>query len=104
MGSLKEQLLKAGLQGTPKPASPKQPNQRKEVPQKKVTEAVIHQKQRNFCESCEEVKPDVEFYQHQLRTTDAEWMCVRCADRYKIHDSCRQTAQSDGAIRKLFRR
>lgn len=101
MGSLKDQLLKAGLKATP---TPKVQNQRKEIPKKKVTESVIHQKQRNFCEECQQTYPDVELYHHRNKTTEAEWMCVRCADKLKIADTFRQTAQSDTSIKKLFRR
>jgi hypothetical protein len=104
MGSLKDQLLKAGLKPSPKPVTPQALNERKLVPKKQVTQAVIHQKQRNFCEECQIVYPDVELYHHKLRTTDALWMCVRCADKLKIHDDCRQTAQSDTSIRRMFRR
>lgn len=101
MGSLKDQLLKAGLRPTP---NPKTQNERKVVPKKKLAESVIHQKQRNFCEECQQTYPDVELYHHRNQTTDADWMCVRCADKLKIPDSTRQTAQSDTSIRKLFRR
>ncbi|HXH75060.1 MAG TPA: hypothetical protein VNJ08_08855, partial [Bacteriovoracaceae bacterium] len=60
--------------------------------------------QRNFCEECKSVKPDVERYVHRNPTTEAEWICVRCADRLKIADTCRKTAQSDTSIKKMFRR
>lgn len=101
MKSLKEQLLKAGLSATP---NPKAQNERENIPKKKVTETVLHQEQRNFCEECQQVRPDVEFYRHNNPTTEAEWICVKCADRLKIADLCRQTAQSDTSIKKMFRR
>ncbi|MFZ4714716.1 MAG: hypothetical protein ACOYL6_13450 [Bacteriovoracaceae bacterium] len=101
MGSLKEQLLKKGLKPT---EAPKSPNLREQIPRKKVTEEITHQVQRNFCEACEGTYPDVELYHHNNPTTEAEWICVRCADRLKIFDTCRQTAQSDTSIRKMFRR
>ena len=107
MSILKEALLKAGLKETPKakePTKPKDENFRPHIPKKKITETVVHQGQRNFCEECSQIKPDVEFYQHNNPTTEAEWICLRCADRLKIFDTCRRTAQSDIAIKKLFRR
>ncbi len=101
MGIMKDALLKAGLKPT---ASPKDQNAREQVAKKKVTEEVVHQQQRNFCEECQQVYPDVELYHHRNPTTEAEWLCVRCADRLKISDTCRKTAQSDTSIKKMFRR
>lgn len=101
MKSMKDALLKAGARATP---DKKDINQRKKVSKKKTTETIKNQTQRNFCEDCEQVQPDVELYKHNNPTTDAEWICVRCADRLKISDNLRKTAQSDTAIKKLFRR
>jgi hypothetical protein len=96
--SLKEQLLKAGLKPT------QSPNEREQIKKKQVTESVLHQDQRNFCEECQQVRPDVELYYHHNPTTEAEWICVKCADQLRIADTCRQTAQSDTSIKKMFRR
>ena len=101
MGSMKDALLKAGLRPT---AQPKAQNEREVIAKKKITETVIHQEQRNFCEECQQIYPDVELYYHRNPTTEAEWICVKCADRLKIADSFRQTAQSDTSIKKMFRR
>lgn len=101
MSILKQALLKAGLKESTKPQDQ---NKRENIPKKQVTEAVVHQGQRNFCEECQQIYPDVELYYHRNPTTEAEWICVRCADRLKIEDSCRQTAQSDTSIKKMFRR
>ncbi len=101
MGIMKDALLKAGLKGT---TVPKAENEREKIHRKKITETIIHQDQRNFCEECQQVYPDVELYYHHNPTTEAEWICVKCADRLKIADSCRQTAQSDTSIKKMFRR
>jgi hypothetical protein len=101
MGSLKDALLKAGLKPT---ATPKSQNEREVIHKKKVTESIVHQEQRNFCEECQQVRPDVELYYHRNPTTEAEWICVKCADQLKIADSFRQTAQSDTSIKKMFRR
>ena len=99
--SLKDALMKAGLKATP---DKKENNQRVKVPKKSRTTEVKHQVQRNFCEECEQTQPDVELYKHRNASTEAEWICIRCADRLKIADRFRRTAQSDTAIRKLFRR
>lgn len=112
MNALKDALMKAGFKETAKPAKPTTPkdeNFRPEVKVKgkdkvEVKQTITHQKQRNYCEECSQIKPDVEYYQHNNPTTEAEWICLRCADRLKIFDNCRRTAQSDTAIKKLFRR
>jgi hypothetical protein len=101
MGSLKDALLKVGIKETVKPSAA---NQREKLSKSKVTEVVVHQEQRNFCEACEQVRPDVELYKHRNPTTEAEWICVRCADQLQIADTFRKTAQSDTSIRKMFRR
>lgn len=102
--TLKDALLKIGLGPTKPKPSPKEQNIREKIPKKKITEAVVHQEQRNFCEECEQVRPDVEFYVHRNPTTEAEWICLRCADQLKIPDTCRKTAQSDVSIKRIFRR
>ena len=107
MNALKEALMKAGFKESAKPTSPKDENLRPKIPSKsnkEVKQTIVHQKQRNFCEECHQIKPDVEFYAHNLPTTEAEWICLRCADRLKVSDTTRRTAQSDTAIKKLFRR
>lgn len=101
MGSLKDAMLKAGLKQT---APAKSQNEREKIAKKHVTETVTHQEQRNYCEACEQVRPDVELYKHRNPTTDAEWICVRCADQLQILDTFRKTAQSDTSIKKMFRR
>lgn len=101
MSSLKDALLKVGLKETQKPSVH---NQREKVSKKQMTETVVHQEQRNFCEACEQVRPDVELYKHRNPTTEAEWICIRCADQLQISDNFRKTAQSDTSIKKMFRR
>ena len=98
---MKNALLKAGFKAT---QTAKGQNEREAVPKKKKTEEMIHQEQRNYCEECEQVRPDVELYFHRNPTTEAEWICVKCADQLKIADTFRQTAQSDTSIKKMFRR
>lgn len=101
MASLKDALLKAGMKAT---EAPKKQNEREKIAKKNITETVAHQIQRNFCEACNQVRPDVELYKHRNPTTDAEWICVKCADQLQILDRFRQTAQSDTSIKKMFRR
>jgi hypothetical protein len=98
MGSLKDALIKAGVTTT------KTQNIRVKVDKKEKTKTMSHQEQRNFCEVCDQVHPDVELYKHRNPTTEAEWICVRCADQLQIADTFRKTAQSDTSIRKMFRR
>ena len=52
--SLKDALLKAGLQAT------KSQNERETVPKKKMKTSEKHQVTRNFCEVCDLIQPDVE--------------------------------------------
>lgn len=101
MGTMKDALAKIGIKEAPKPVAP---NQREKIAKKKITDDIVHQEQRNFCEACEQVRPDVEFYKHRNPTTEAEWICIRCADQLQIADTFRKTAQSDTSIRKMFRR
>lgn len=101
MASLKDALLKVGMKAT-EPV--KKQNDREKIAKKDVSETVSHQIQRNFCENCNQVRPDVEFYKHRNPTTEAEWICVKCADQLHILDKFRQTAQSDTSIKMMFRR
>jgi hypothetical protein len=105
MASLKDALLKAGLKATVDPKTvAKAQNERPKIAKKQLTETIVHQEQRNFCEECERTLPDVELYHHNNPTTEAEWICVRCADRLKIADNFRKTAQSDTSIKNMLRR
>ena len=100
MGSLKDELAKAGFR------SSKRENERKRLPSgnKEAGKSVKHQRQRNFCEVCERTLPDVELYKHRNPTTDAQWICVACADELMIHDKFRRTSQSDMSVKGMFRR
>lgn len=101
MKSLKDALLNAGLKPT---SDAKSQNVREKVTKKQMTETVVHQGQRNFCEVCDQVRPDVERYLHRNPTTEAEWICVRCADQLQIADKFRKSAQSETSIKGMFRR
>ena len=97
--SLKDALKKAGLN------SSRSENERdKRGKFEKVKKSVSHQQQRNYCEVCNSVQPDVERYKHRNPTIDAQWICCACADRNQISDNFRVTNQSDFAIKKMFRR
>lgn len=98
MGSLKDQLLKAGFN------TGKTQNERPKIIKKEKTKAQGHQEQRNFCEVCELIQPDVERYKHRNPTIDAEWICLRCADKNEIDDKFRVTDQSDVNKKGFFRR
>jgi hypothetical protein len=69
-----------------------------------VKKSVIHQEQRNYCEQCDSIQPDVERYKHRNPVVDAQWICTSCADKHMIDDKFRVTSQSDFSIKKIFRR
>ena len=96
--SLKEQLMEAGFR------SNKMENHRTSTRGRERKEAEKHQTARNFCEHCSLIHPDVELYKHTMPTTEAEWMCLGCADQLMIDDRFRRTQQSDVSKRKMFRR
>ena len=99
MSSLKDALVKAGL----RPSKSENERERK-TKWDKIKKSARHQDQRNYCESCNLVQPDVERYKHRNRTVDAQWICVSCADKLLIDDQYRVTAQSDFSKRKIFKR
>ncbi len=100
--SLKDALLKAGMKATPVVSKRPKENQRAFI--KKKTDDQRNQEQRNFCEVCETICPDVEYYAHHIPSLTARWICCRCADIKMIPDSCRQTAQSDVCRKGIFKR
>lgn len=98
--SLQDALLRAGLkQGKGDNGRKKQSRGTK---QPKTLEK--HHQHRNFCESCNRTAPDVEFYQHNIPSLKARWLCIICADKHSIPDDARKTNQSDFAMRGTFRR
>ena len=99
MSSLKDALTKAGL----KP-SKKENDRERRGRWVDVKKSVIHQEQRNYCEVCESVQPDVERYKHRNPIINAQWICVSCADKNLIDDKFRVTAQSDFSKRSIFKR
>jgi len=99
MSSMKDALIKAGF----KPKQ-KENEREKRAHWEKVKKSVVHQEQRNYCEVCDSIQPDVERYTHRNPTITAQWICVSCADKNLIDDKFRVTAQSDFSIKKLFKR
>lgn len=96
--SLKDALMNAGFRST------KLENHRDSGRGRVQKKSEIHQKTRNFCEHCQNIYPDVERYKHRNPTTEAEWICVACADKLMIDDQFRVTHQSDFAKKNMFRR
>lgn len=96
---MKDALIKAGF----KPKQ-KENERQKRAHWEKVKKSVVHQEQRNYCEVCDSIQPDVERYKHRNPTITAQWICASCADKNLIDDKYRVTSQSDFSIKKLFKR
>lgn len=98
MKNLKDALAQKGFRPT------KMENERKSAKGRVRSSSEKHQMARNFCEQCNTTQPDVERYKHRNPTTDAQWICVPCADELMINDDCRATHQSDFAKKGTFKR
>lgn len=96
--SLKDALLKAGFN------DPNKENKRPTMRKKDKTKSQLHQEERNFCEVCNTVQPDVERYKHRNPLLDGEWICCKCADEHMLHDKFRVSAQSDYSRKNIFMR
>jgi hypothetical protein len=95
MSSLKEALLKVGIK----------PINQENIRKKPQTKKEGHQQFRNFCEHCSNICPDVEKYNHSNRLLEKKfWLCIKCADDFKVLDEQRMTNQSESARKGLFRR
>ncbi|MEZ4741601.1 MAG: hypothetical protein R3B45_04015 [Bdellovibrionota bacterium] len=101
-GSLADALKKAGLSSSENEYDKR--SGRKKKPVKGKTTKTHDHHHRTDCELCRKTAPDVERYNHTNRSIDASWLCIPCADRLSIPDECRQTNQSDFAMRKMFTR
>ena len=109
MDQLKQALLKAGMKATaPAPktraAVGSQEHAKKSFsPQKEAKKFHEHQI-RNDCEYCHSYTPDVEYYRHTNKFVEVRWLCMKCADEYKILDECRTTNQSPDSRAGRFTR
>jgi hypothetical protein len=96
--SLKDQLMQAGFR------SNKMENHRESAKGRERKQSEKHQTTRNFCEHCSLIHPDVERYKHRMPTTEAEWICLGCADKLMIDDKFRVSQQSDVSKKGMFKR
>ncbi|MCK5883954.1 MAG: hypothetical protein KAG61_09710 [Bacteriovoracaceae bacterium] len=96
--SLKDALLKVGF------SEPNQENKRPIKKKKKMTNTEAHQEERDFCEVCKSVQPDVERYKHRNPLLDGEWVCCNCADEHMLHDKFRVSTQSNYSRKNIFMR
>lgn len=95
MDQLKQALMKAGLKvSKPKPEEPKV---KKSFSPQKEAKKFKEDQVRTDCEYCKKYSPDVEYYRHNNKFVEVKWLCLKCADEYKILDDCRQTHQSSDA-------
>ena len=103
--SLKEALLKAGLQSA-KPESKKvKPSPAPSVKSFEEKKRLhTHQDHQIQCQVCNRIQPDVEYYKHNLPQVHVHWICCQCADNLFIMDECRETMQSEFARKGMFRR
>lgn len=95
MDQLKQALLKLGLKGA-KPKQVEEPQKKSISPQKEAKKFQEHQI-RSDCEYCKRYSPDVEYYRHDNKFVEVRWLCMKCADEFKITDDHRQTHQSSDA-------
>jgi hypothetical protein len=103
-GSLADQLKQAGFKSSDD-SSKKNQGKKKPSPSEAKPAVKTHEHHhRTECDYCRKTAPDVEKYDHRNRSLSGQWLCIPCADRLCIDDSCRQTAQSDFSMRRMFAR
>ncbi len=114
--TLQQALLKAGLvkekkdkpenkKAAPAPIRRAAPPSQFQTQKPGFLEGKHHHHLRTHCDACQKSGPDVEYYEHRNRLIEnKKWLCVKCADEYKISDDCRQTLQSQFSMAKTFRR
>ena len=103
MSLLKNALEKAGFKATEPSKKKKTPSRQQSYQPRKKTHS--HHKQRNTCEACQIICPDVELYEHRNPALqNARWICVPCADKNMLLDDQRKTAQSESSKQGTFRR
>lgn len=103
MQQLKQALIKAGLVSKEEAKDRKEPPKKSKVPQKEFKKFHEHQI-KTECELCGYNTPDVEYYRHNNKLIVKRWLCIKCADEYKIADDLRETQQSSYAKSGRFRR
>jgi len=112
MQRLKDAFIKAGIipKESPKVAPKEAPKKRRDEvvrksrPPKEEFEQYHEHQIRTECELCRNHTPDVEYYRHNNKLIEKRWLCIKCADEYKISDELRETAQSFYARTGRFRR
>lgn len=103
MQQLKQALIKAGLVTKEAAEERKQPPKKSRVPKKEFSKFKTDQI-RTECELCSNHTPDVEYYRHNNKLIVKRWLCIKCADEYRINDDLRETAQSSYARSGRFHR
>jgi len=97
MDQLKKALMKVGLKSAPKVSiRPPEPPKKSISPQKEAKKFEENQV-RTDCEYCKKYASDVEYYRHNNKFVEVRWLCMKCADEYRILDEFRQTHQSSDA-------
>lgn len=81
----------------------------KPAPRIEESRSVLHEGKhehhmRTECENCKKSGPDIEYYDHKNRLLNVKWLCIKCADHYKINDQVRLTEQSQFAKSRMFQR
>lgn len=98
--SLGDYLKKAGLKST----EMKRKEAHATKDKGKDGSAIHEHHHRTECEACQRPAPDVERYDHRNRLLEVQWLCLICADQYKISDDFRRTSQSASSKRGMFLR
>ena len=103
MDQLKNAMLKAGLITKDQVRTKPKKVKKSKAPKKALKKYHEHQV-KSVCELCNNPSPDVEYYRHNNRLIVKRWLCVKCADEYKINDDLRETNQSFDARTGKFNR
>ena len=94
MQQLKQALIKAGVlpKDIDEKLGVKRPKESR-TPKKELKRFHEHQI-KTICEHCDNPTPDVEYYRHNNKLLTKRWLCIKCADEFKISDEVRETNQS----------
>ncbi len=96
MDQLKNALMKAGLKKSAEPKK-EEPKPVKSISPQKEAKKFEENQVRTDCEYCHKYTSDVEYYRHNNKFVEVRWLCMKCADEYRILDEFRQTHQSSDA-------